>query len=133
MIHWGERAIFRPFCMGDNLKIADGSSNIYVKSRGGIEEAKPLMNPSSSKGNRPELWAKFLDHLDEKLQLGLLDQMKRVQSYHFEADILYIQPSSESDYEYLKGSSHFQQLEILAQAALQVDRVKLTHPDDEAK
>lgn len=64
--------------MGDNLKIADGSSNIYVKSRGGIEEAKPLMNPSSSKGNRPELWAKFLDHLDEKLQLGLLEDRKSV-------------------------------------------------------
>lgn len=90
------------------------------------------MNASSSKGNRPELWEKFLEHLDDKLQLGLLDQMRRVSSYHFESDVLYIQPSSESDYEYLKEGSHFQQLEILAQAALKVDRVKLTHPSEEA-
>ena len=90
------------------------------------------MNASSSKGNRPELWEKFLEHLDDKLQLGLLDQMRRVSSYHFESDILYIQPSSESDYDYLREGNHFQQLEILAQAALKIDRVKLTHPSEEA-
>ncbi|MCB0330111.1 MAG: hypothetical protein KDD70_10615, partial [Bdellovibrionales bacterium] len=84
----------------------------------------------SSKGNRPELWEKFLDVLDDKLQLGLLDHMKRVISYHFESDILYIQPSSDSDYQYLKEGAHFQQMEILAKAALEVDRVKLTHPDE---
>ena len=77
------------------------------------------------------MWEKFLNALDEKLQLGLLDQMQRVNSYHFEEDVLYVQPSSKADYDYLKEGSHFQQLEILAQATLQVDKVKLTEPESE--
>ena len=88
------------------------------------------MNASSSKGNRPEHWEKFLNALDDKLQLGLLDHMRRVTSYHFEEDILYIQPSTDSDYEYLKEDSHFQQLEILAKATVEIDRVKLTKPEE---
>lgn len=87
------------------------------------------MNASSSKGNSPELWEKFLNALDEKLQLGLLGHMKRVTSYHFEEDILYIQPDNNADYQYLKEDSHFQQMEILAKATLDVDRVKLTQPE----
>lgn len=88
------------------------------------------MNASSSKGNRPELWETFLNVLDDKLQLGLLDHMRRVTSYHFEEDILYIQPRDNSDFDYLKEGPHFQQLEILAKATLQIDRVKLTVPEE---
>ncbi|MCI5065856.1 hypothetical protein MRY87_09045 [bacterium] len=88
------------------------------------------MNASSSKGNQPELWEKFLAALDDKLQLGLLDHMKRVSTYHFEDDVLYIEPADERDYEYLVEDTHFQQLEILAKASLHVDRVKLTNPEN---
>ena len=60
-----------------------------------------MADDSSTKGNNPERWEKLLDELDEKLQLGLLEHLKRVTSYHFEEDILYLQAGSDADYEYL--------------------------------
>jgi hypothetical protein len=83
------------------------------------------MNSTSSKGNSPERWEKLLESLDEKLQLGLLDKLKKITAYHFEADILYIQPGSPEDEEYLKKDSVLQQLEFLAQDAVKVEKVKL--------
>lgn len=83
------------------------------------------MNPSASKGNNPELWDKLLATLDDKLQLGLLDHLTRVKAYHFEEDILYIEPGSEADQEYLSRDSTFQQLQVFAQSSLRVDRVKI--------
>lgn len=84
---------------------------------------------SSAKGNKPELWQKFLDALDEKLQLGLLDQLKKIASYHFEEDILYIQPGSAEQEEYLKKDPVFHQLELLAQDAIGIDKVKIKKLD----
>jgi hypothetical protein len=83
------------------------------------------MSPSTKKGNNPEKWEKFLSDLDEKLQLGLLDFLKRVASYHFEEDVLYIEPGSDEDNEYLSRHAVFNQLELLAQDSIQVDKVKL--------
>jgi len=78
----------------------------------------------TSKGNNPERWAVLLEALDEKLQFGLLEYVKRVRSYHFEEDILYIQPGSTEDERYLKKSAVTQQLELLAQDAVKIERVK---------
>lgn len=83
------------------------------------------MNVSSKKGNFPEKWEKLLEVLDDKLQLGLLEHLRRVTAYHIEEDVLYIEPGSPADEEYLKRDSTFQQLEVLAADAIQVDKVKL--------
>lgn len=87
------------------------------------------MNASATKGNSQELWEKFLNLLDEKLQLGLLEHMRRVSAYHIEDDVLYINPGSEEDLKYLSKDAVFQQLQILAKDTLKVDRVKLRKPE----
>jgi len=86
---------------------------------------------SSQKGNRPELWERLLEVLDEKLQLGLLDHLRRVHSYHFEDDNLYIVPGSTLDEEYLRRDATFHQLQIFAQDIVKVDRVKIKSFEDE--
>jgi hypothetical protein len=83
------------------------------------------MSSSTSKGNNPERWQRFLDTLDEKLQLGLLNYLQRIASYHFEGDDLYIEPGSPDDAEYLRRDSVLQHLQLLAQDAIKVDRVKI--------
>lgn len=71
------------------------------------------------------MWEKLLTELDEKLQLGLLDHLKRIASYHFEDDILFVEPGTAEDEKYLTKDSVLQQLELLAQVACKVDRVKI--------
>jgi hypothetical protein len=83
------------------------------------------MGASSAKGNNAELWEKLLTELDEKLQLGLLDHLKRIASYHFEDDVLYVEPGTPEDEKYLTKDSALQQLQLLAQVACKVDRVKI--------
>lgn len=83
------------------------------------------MNASAIRGNNQELWEKFLALLDDKLQLGLLEHLRRVSGYHFEDDVLFIQPGNPEDMKYLSKDSVFQQLQILAQDSLGVDKVKL--------
>lgn len=83
-----------------------------------------------AKGNNPELWSKLLAALDEKLQLGLLDHMQRVSSYHFEEELLIIEPGSKEDAEYLSRDATRQQLELLAQDATGILRVKLRSPGE---
>jgi len=86
------------------------------------------MHPSSSKGNNPQLWNKLLEALDDRLQLGLLDQLRRVSSYHFEDQTLTIQAGSEEDNSYLSRPAVAQQLEIFAREATAVERVRLATP-----
>jgi hypothetical protein len=83
------------------------------------------MNNSASKGNNTELWEKLLAVLDDKLQLGLLGKLQSVTSYHFENNILYIEPGSVEDYAYLSKPATFQQLELFAQDVTKVSVVKL--------
>lgn len=86
------------------------------------------MHPVSKKGNRPELWEKLLESLDEKLQLGLLDYLRRISSYHFEDDVLTIQTGSPEDADYLAKPAVLQHLELLAEDATGVRRVKVQKP-----
>ena len=84
------------------------------------------MDPASTqKGNDPERWEKLLATLDAKLQLGLLEHVRRVQSYHFEADVLHLEPVNAQEAEYLKKSAVKYQLEILAQDAIGVAAVTI--------
>lgn len=89
---------------------------------------------SSSKGNRPEEWQKLLDTLDEKLQFGLLDHLRRVESYHIEEEVLFIVPGSAKDEEYLRRSGTLQHLELLAQDSIHIERVKIrsAEPGDDS-
>ena len=86
------------------------------------------MHPSSSKGNNPELWNKLLEALDERLQLGLLDHLKRIASYHFEDLTLTIQAGSPEDHTYLSKSAVMQQLRLFGEEVAKVERVKLAEP-----
>lgn len=83
------------------------------------------MNDSNPKGNDPARWQKFLDALDDKLQLGLLDQMHKIKTYHFEGDLLYLEPLGEEEATYLTKQTVFHQLELLAQDAIKIDKVKI--------
>ena len=72
------------------------------------------MEPSAAKGNFPDKWERLLAELDDKLQLGLLDRLRRVTSYHFEDQTLCIEAGSSQDLEYLQKYSVKQQLTIFA-------------------
>lgn len=78
-----------------------------------------------AKGNNPELWTKLVDALDDKLQMALLDKIRRISSYHFEDDILFIEAGTAEDEEYLKKSSTSQQLQLFAQDATKVREVRI--------
>lgn len=86
------------------------------------------MNPTAGKGNNPELWEKLLDFLDEKLQLGLLEHLRKVSVYHFEAETLFIQPNNQEEYDYLAKETVLQHLELLAQDAVGVEHVRIKEP-----
>jgi hypothetical protein len=83
------------------------------------------MTESKVRGNCPELWEKLLSDLDEKLQLGLLDRLRRVAAYHFETEILFIDPASPEDLTYLSKGTTLQQLELFAQDATKVHEVRI--------
>lgn len=76
-------------------------------------------------GNNPELWTKLIEMLDEKLQLALLDRIRRTHAYHFEKETLILEAGSNDDEQYLKKPSTLQQLELLAQDATGVREVKI--------
>ncbi len=83
----------------------------------------------SSKGNNPVLWTALLHELDEKLQFGLLERLRRAASYHFEGDTLFIEPGSTEDGLYLSKAAVLTQLQVFAQGAVNVVHVKLEkHP-----
>ena len=84
-----------------------------------------MSEASSAKGNNPELWQRLLDELDEKLQFGLLEKLQRIATYHFEGEVLFIEPGTPEDAVYLSKSAQFQQLQVFAQGATRIERVKL--------
>lgn len=78
---------------------------------------------TSNKGNNPELWEKLLQSLDEKLQLGLLEYLKRCTSFHFENDTLFLEAASSEDYKYLSKDAVRIQLQLLAQDSVKVNQI----------
>ncbi|NDC37529.1 MAG: hypothetical protein EBZ48_05705 [Proteobacteria bacterium] len=83
------------------------------------------MNSSSKRGNDPERWEALLAALDDKLQLGLLEHLKRVNSYHFEENILYVECADVKDHTYLTKDPVLQQLKLLAEDSIKVESVKI--------
>lgn len=83
------------------------------------------MTDRAAKGNNPVLWDKLLTELDEKLQLGLLDRMRRVKAYHFESDTLFIEFASADDENYFKKGGTLQHLGLFAQDITGVREVRI--------
>jgi hypothetical protein len=83
------------------------------------------MANGSTKGNNPELWQKLLTNLDEKLQLGLLDKLRRIEAYHFEGETLFLEAATDEDESYLSKSATLQHLELLAQDATGVRELRI--------
>lgn len=83
------------------------------------------MGTLPTQGNNPELWNKLLDILDERLQLGLLDKMRRVATYHFEEQLLIIEAGTDEDEQYLNKSTTLHQLQIFAEDATRVKEVRI--------
>lgn len=79
----------------------------------------------TAKGNNPQAWQKLLDELDEKLQFGLLEPLRRSTSYHFEDNTLFIEPSTQDDFNYLNKPPVLQQLQVFVQGAVGTEQVKL--------
>ena len=77
------------------------------------------------KGNNPDRWNALLDSLDEKLQLGLLEYLRRVNVYHFEGNTLYLVPGSQEDRNYFSKPAVTQQLTLLAHDAVKVEKIEL--------
>lgn len=79
-------------------------------------------------GNDQKRWQKLLELLDEKLQLGLLDQLRRVHCYYFEQDTLYLEPSDTTNAESLTREPLLQQLQLFARATMGVKDVVVKAP-----
>lgn len=84
-----------------------------------------MSDRSIQKGNNPESWEKLLTELDDKLQFGLLEPLRRVSSYHFEDDTLFIDPGTPEDLKYLSKSTVVQQLQVFVQGSIGIDKVKI--------
>lgn len=80
----------------------------------------------ASKGNNPELWNKLLEELEDKLQLGLLDHVRRVLAYHFEGDVLIIEPANPQDKAYFEKPAITQTLKLFAEKVAGISKVRIS-------
>ena len=65
----------------------------------------------------------LLDALDEKLQLGLLDHLKRSNSYSIEDDTLFVTPANETDEQYLRKHETIHHLLLIAEDSIGIKAV----------
>jgi hypothetical protein len=77
------------------------------------------------KGNDPDRWQQLVNALDEKLQLNLLTKLEKCVAYHFEDDILFLEVATLEEEEHFKKDAVFQQLQLIAQDVLKVDKIKI--------
>ena len=75
------------------------------------------------KGNDQERWNKLLQLLDDKLQFGLLENLRGTASFQFEGNTLSIECGDDSVKEYLSRPAVLHQLELLAQDGAKVDKI----------
>lgn len=80
---------------------------------------------TAATGNDPQRWEKLLSFLDEKLQLGLMGRLQRLAGYKFEDSILFLTPRTKEDEEFFVKDHVLQQLTLLAQDAVKIERVKI--------
>ena len=82
-----------------------------------------MVDDAQIQGNDRARWKKLLDGIDEKLQFGLLDHLRRARLFHFEENTLFIESAAQEDLEYLARPHVHQQLELFAQDLMGVDKV----------
>lgn len=75
------------------------------------------------KGNDSERWNKLLQVLDEKLQFGLLENLRSSVGYEFDGNTLTVECDETSVRDYLSRSAVLHQLELLAQDAVKVEKI----------
>lgn len=83
------------------------------------------MNEDNSTNKESQLWQALLHALDEKLQLGLLDHLKRSDSYAIEGDTLLITPANEKDEQYLRKEETINHLLLIAEDAIGIKAVTI--------
>jgi hypothetical protein len=81
------------------------------------------MTDSAGADNNSKLWEKLIAVLDDKLQFGLLERVRRAAQYKFEGDTLIIAPGSKEDSAYLRKESVHQQLSLFAEQSTKVKKV----------
>jgi len=91
------------------------------------------MSTPTVTGNNPDKWNLLLASLDEKLQFGLLDHLRKVLSYHFEERTLYLEPSNAEEAEYLNRPLTRQQIQLFAQDIIGVEQVVIQHSSIDTK
>lgn len=83
------------------------------------------MNQPPQNNQATQLWKTLLDALDEKLQLGLLELLKRSHSYDIEDGTLCITPVNEVDEEYLRKDETSRHLLLIAEDSIGVTQVTI--------
>jgi hypothetical protein len=90
-----------------------------------------MSDNSDSKRNNTNVplieWDKLLTILDDRLQLGLLDRLKRVKEYHVEGNTLVILPGNQEDATYLAKDTVKQQLSLFVEDAFSKSGCRITH------
>lgn len=81
------------------------------------------MTDSAGSDSDAKMWNKLISCLDDKLQFGLLERVRRVVEYKFEGDTLIVAPGSSEDAAYLRKDSVHQQLTLFAEQSTKVKRV----------
>ena len=80
-------------------------------------------NDPTASGNDDIRWQKLLETLDAKFQLGLLEKLRNVASYHLDGATLFIEFHNSSDREYFQKASVQTQLAIFASDAINVTEI----------
>lgn len=83
----------------------------------------------SGDSNNNLLWEKLLLVLDDKLQFGLLERLRRASEFRFEGGTLIIAPGSKEDFSYLSKDTVHQQLSLFAEQATRVTKVLIKDVD----
>lgn len=71
-------------------------------------------------------WRKILDILEEKLQMGLLEQARSVREVHFEGGELQLVVGSPEAMEFFSSEVNQQRLSIISRPVARIDRVSVT-------
>ncbi len=84
----------------------------------------------TAQGNAPTAWAALLELLDERMQLGLLERLRRCKVYHFEGSLLMLEAGNPADRDYLCKTAVQQQLVVFAKDTFLSDTKSPLSKDD---
>jgi hypothetical protein len=78
----------------------------------------------------PDFWPKIVDQIEEKLQLGLLEQVRAVTEASFAGGELALVVASTEALEFFGAHVNQQRLIILARPVLTIDRVSVRYHEE---